>query len=140
MSVTIIGIWQVITEVATLFGHHSAHIHRHHVARASFGIAPWSVPLLAMSLAIMVLVLFSAEALLHIVGVRLTPTPPPVVADRSSDLPSLQSAVTISGPTDSANRRPDGPAEGSGQEHPRLLEKREKPGRLSQRNRPAPGN
>jgi hypothetical protein len=71
MSVAVIGTWQAISATTfTLIGHGSAGL--------LLGGWSWPAPIIVISAAVMLLVILASEALLHLVGVRLTPTPPPV--------------------------------------------------------------
>ena len=48
---------------------------------------PGRLPIIAVSASIMLLVIATGEVLLHLVGVRPTPTPPPIEAAPPVELP-----------------------------------------------------
>jgi hypothetical protein len=81
MTAVVIASWQVFIHALNLFHHHAAGGRGHHLLGNSPSVGPWRVSVIVISLSIMVFVLVSAEAFLHLLGTRLTPTPPPVVAD-----------------------------------------------------------
>jgi hypothetical protein len=84
MTAIVIGSWQVLSQALNPFQHHATGGRSHHLLATGLGVGAWPVPILVISLSIMVLVLVSGEAFLHLVGTRLTPTPPPVTTDDSS--------------------------------------------------------
>jgi hypothetical protein len=92
MSAVVIASWQVFIQALNLH-HHATDGRSHHLLANGPSVVPWPVPVIAISLSVMVLVLVSAEAFLHLLGARLTPTPPPVIRDDSSTSPLRQMAL-----------------------------------------------
>jgi hypothetical protein len=93
MTAVVIASWQVFIHALNLFHHHATGGRGHHLLENGPSVGPWRVSVIVISLSIMVLVLVSAEAFLHLLGTRLTPTPPPVMAVDSSNLRWPQMAV-----------------------------------------------
>jgi len=93
MSALSIVLWQACSEVVTLIHPHTSNGHSHHSVGGTLTGGAWSAPLILISLSIMVLVVLGAEALSRLIGVTLTPTPPPVepgdhLAARPRDTPA----------------------------------------------------
>jgi hypothetical protein len=84
MTVCAVVTWQAIGEAVTLFHHEATSAHGHRLAGSTVGY--WPAHVFVISVSIMILVLLGAEALFHLVGVKLTPTPPPVRAEAQSAL------------------------------------------------------
>jgi hypothetical protein len=84
MTAAVIASWQIFIHALNLFHHHVTGGRSHHLLGNGPSVGPWPVPVIVISLSIMVLVLVSAEAFLHLLDTRLTPTPPPVIADDTS--------------------------------------------------------
>jgi hypothetical protein len=87
MAAAIVLTWEVIVEAVTALHPARAVPARPPggaVASPGFwhlpGIGSWHLPIIAVSLAIIVLLIATAEALLQLVGAKPTPTPPPVEA------------------------------------------------------------
>ena len=84
MTAAIIVTWAVIFGAAAL-------LHTAVPARPLAGTVachgPGRLPIIAVSASIMLLVIASGEVLLHLVGVRPTPTPPPIEAAGPIELP-----------------------------------------------------
>jgi hypothetical protein len=75
MAAAIILSWEAIVEAVTVL---HAGAHAPSIGGALGGHGLWRLPIIAISASIMVLVIATAEALLHLVGVKPTPTPPPI--------------------------------------------------------------
>jgi hypothetical protein len=88
MTVCAVVTWQAISEAVTLFHHQAMSTHGHRFAGGISTVGFWPAHVLVISVSIMVLVLLGAEALLHVVGVKLTPTPPPVGTDAQAAFPT----------------------------------------------------
>jgi hypothetical protein len=89
MTAVVIASWQVFIHALNLH-HHATGGRSHHLLANGPSVGLWPVPVIAISLSIMVLILVGAEAFLHLLGARLTPTPPPVIRDDSSTSRLLQ--------------------------------------------------
>ena len=77
MAAAIMLTWEAIFEAYTALNTAAA-VPAHPQGGILTGHGPWQLPIVAVSAAIMVLVIAAGEALLQLVGARLTPTPPPV--------------------------------------------------------------
>jgi hypothetical protein len=95
MSAVFFAIWQAISEVMSLIHPHASSSHGHHLAGSASSGGPWPVPILVISVSIMALVVLSAEALLHLVGAKLTPIPPPVVTHDQAATDCWSCASTV---------------------------------------------
>ena len=80
MSLAVIASWQAMSEAFTFINHDASSAHGHAPAGLVLGVWSWPAPVVVISTSVMVLVILAGEALLHLVGTRLTPTPPPVTA------------------------------------------------------------
>ena len=85
MTAAVILTWEAIVEGITVL-HGAGAAGSHGLTGRILGHGFWQVPVIAVSASIMVLVIAAGEALLQLVGVKPTPTPPPV----RSCLPSHQ--------------------------------------------------
>jgi hypothetical protein len=93
MTAAVVLTWEVIVEGITI-AHGAGIIQSHGVTSRILGHGFWQVPVIAISASIMVLLIAAGEALLHLVGIKPTPTPPPV----RSRLPSHQYRFHPPGP------------------------------------------
>ncbi|MBO0822642.1 MAG: hypothetical protein J2P27_02150 [Actinobacteria bacterium] len=59
------------------------------------GYAIWRLPVIVVSITIMTAVLAMAKALLHLVGVKPTPTPPPVMSARNQVITPRESEYAV---------------------------------------------
>ena len=84
MTAAIIVTWEVIFGAAALL--HTAAPARP-LSGTLAGHGPGRLPIIAVSASIMLLVIATGEVLLHLVGVRPTPTPPPIEAALPVELP-----------------------------------------------------
>jgi hypothetical protein len=80
MSVAVIASWQAMSKALALINHDGGSAHGHPPAGLVLGAWSWPAPLVVISASVMVLVILAGEALLQLVGTRLTPTPPPLTA------------------------------------------------------------
>lgn len=77
MAAAVVLTWETLVEVLAVL--HGAGVTGPRLRPpAILGHGFWQVPIIAISAATMVLVIAAGEALLHLVGVRPTPTPAPV--------------------------------------------------------------
>ena len=84
MTAAIIVTWAVIFGAAALL--HTA-VPARPLAGTVASHGPGRLPIIAVSASIMLLVIATGEVLLHLVGVRPTPTPPPIEAAGPVELP-----------------------------------------------------
>jgi hypothetical protein len=78
MGVVLLLASTAFTDAVAAFGNHVVASPSRHLAGIFSSSGTWRVPLILVSAAIMLLLLAAGEALLHLVGPRPTPTPPPV--------------------------------------------------------------
>lgn len=98
--------WECLVEAITVL--HGSHPGTgHSFSRAVLGYGIWQIPVIAVSASIMILLVAAGEALLHLVGVKPTPTPPPV----SSHLPTDPPSRTLIQREEILPRPPAGPEE-----------------------------
>lgn len=79
MAAGVLLTWEAIVEGITVL-HGTGVVSNRSFTSATLGHGFWQVPVIAISSSIMVLLIAAGEALLHLVGVKPTPTPPPVRA------------------------------------------------------------
>jgi hypothetical protein len=84
MTAAIIVTWEMIFGAAALL--HTA-VPAPPLSGTPDGHGPWRLPIIAVSVSIMLLVIATGEVLLHLVGARPTPTPPPIEAALPVELP-----------------------------------------------------
>ena len=84
MTAAIIVTWEVIFGAASLW--HTA-VPTRPLGGTLAGHGPGRLPIIAISASIMLLLIATGEVLLHLVGVRPTPTPPPIEAAPPVELP-----------------------------------------------------
>lgn len=79
MAAGVLLTWEAIVEGVTVL-HGTGVVSNRSFTTATLGHGFWQVPVIAISSSVMVLLIAAGEVLLHLVGVRPTPTPPPVRA------------------------------------------------------------
>lgn len=84
MAAGVLLTWEAIVGAITVL-HTTRVIGSRSFTSTTLGHGYWQVPVIAISASIMVLLIAAGEALLHLVGVKPTPTPPPIRAFLSPD-------------------------------------------------------
>lgn len=113
MAAGVLLTWEAIVEGITVL-HSTRVVSNHSFTTATLGHGFWQVPVIAISSSIMVLLIAAGEALPHLVGVKPTPTPPPVRAFLSPD-------QYLSAPPRYRHRITTGRKPGEQNEHGRML-------------------